>query len=68
MDCTTVPPLGINGLLGLAISGSNGQTHMPLLKSVFDVCASLKNGIPLGKVIPVTKDNLEVLVLVAVCL
>ena len=61
VDCTTVPPLGINGLLGLAISGSNGQTHMPLLKSVFGCVCFPKNGIPLGKVIPVTKDNLEVL-------
>lgn len=61
VDWTVVPPLGIDGLSGLTISGSNAQTHMPLLKSVFGCVCFPKNGIPLGKVIPVTKDNFEVL-------
>ena len=34
---------------------------MPLLKSVFECVCFPKNGIPLGKEIPVTKDNFEIL-------
>lgn len=56
-----MPPPGINCLSGLTISGSHGQTRMPLLKSVFECVCFPKNGIPLGKEIPVTKDNFEIL-------
>lgn len=61
VDCTTVPPLGINGLLSWPLVDQMDRPHMPLLKSVFGCVCFPKNGIPLGKVIPVTKDNLEVL-------
>lgn len=56
-----MPPLGIDRLSGLPISGSHGQTRMPLLKSIFGCVCFPKNGIPLGKMIPVTKDNFEIL-------
>lgn len=62
VDCTALPPLGINGLLGLAISGSNRTDPYASFEISLWMCVLPQgNGIPLGKVIPVTKDNFEVL-------